>query len=532
MRRFYAKGKERLPGLYRFAVPMGLSVVLFIVSAVFWQGYDGLSSYYTVLTSLMGAIACTIVFSVLAQVLYDAGPAGRYRTWWKYVFAFVSMAVLYGWFSHVSMGDYRFLYVIGLCLAGICCAFAVLARQYGPASWNYLCWSGLKCLALGGVLWLSLGMCLLAWNVLLFPVLTNWITVTFHASFLVIAFGAFVTYLPKHGETVETVPLFGKVLYRAVYPVYVAYIVILYIYIFVIFSRAVLPVGQMNWFASIALAGYVFFYMTCRAYGDQRLLTPYLRYAGLFLLPVVASQIWCVYIRFDAYGLTPLRYVSMVCTVFGLVTIIGATRLIRNSLLFFIASCFILVLTVSPWNLYDVPYHQQVQRLYKELMIHDMIQGDTIVVGEPISDNAAEEMGSAYEYIRQHHDGHENDAVGQMILASPVLKESALVHRSRTIMYASRQDQPVAVAGFSQLYTVDGVTTNGTITVETADGPKAFYLEDYADFLQDTYDDTYLVDDLSFAADDDHVLYFKNFVITMDGRKEPAISVEGVLLVR
>lgn len=355
--------------------------------------------------------------------------------------------------------------------------------------------------------------------------------IVWHGSFLVIAFGAFLTYLPKPGDTIRPVPLFGKVLYGAVYPVYVAYIVILYAYIVLIFSRNILPVGQMNWFASLALAGFVFLYMTCRSYDNQKFLTPYIRYGGLLLLPIVASQIWCVYIRFDAYGLTPLRYVSMVCTIFGLVTIIGAVRSIRNSVLFTIAACFTLLLTVSPWNLYDVPYHQQVQRLYQELVIHDMIQGDTIVVGEPLSDIASEQMGSAYEYIRQHHQGHD-DARGQMMLASTVLKESSLTRRPRTIMYAAPQDQPVSLAGFSKLYPIEGVTMNGAITVETEDGPKSFYLEDYADFLQDTYDDTYIVDDLSFAADDDHVLYFKNFVITMDGRKEPAISVEGYLLVR
>lgn len=531
MRRFYAKGKERLPGLYRFAVPMGLSVVLWLISAVWWLDIPALEAYHTVLTSLMGAVGCTAVITILAQLLYEGRRAKPCTTWRLYGLTAVSLGALYAVFASISMWDYRFLYSLGLSMAGAFLGFAVLARQYGRACWNYLCWAGLKCLALGTVVAISLSICGFAWDALLFHLPQNWPMIVWHGSFLVIAFGAFLTYLPKPGDTIRPVPLFGKVLYGAVYPVYVAYIVILYAYIVLIFSRNILPVGQMNWFASLALAGFVFLYMTCRSYDNQKFLTPYIRYGGLLLLPIVASQIWCVYIRFDAYGLTPLRYVSMVCTVFGLVTIIGAVRSIRNSVLFTIAACFTLLLTVSPWNLYDVPYHQQVQRLYQELVIHDMIQGDTIVVGEPLSDIASEQMGSAYEYIRQHHQGHD-DAWGQMMLASTVLKESSLTRRPRTIMYAAPQDQPVALAGFSKLYPVDGVTMNGAITVETEDGPKSFYLEDYADFLQDTYDDTYIVDDLSFAADDDHVLYFKNFVITMDGRKEPAISVEGYLLVR
>lgn len=167
MRRFYAKGKERLPGLYRFAVPMGLSVVLWLISAVWWLEIPALEAYHTVLTSLMGAVGCTVIVTILAQVLRETRKAVTGTTWWLYGLAAVSMVVLYSIFTRVSMWDYRFLYSLGLAVAGAFLGFAVLARQYGRACWNYLCWAGLKCLALGMVVAISLGICGFAWDALL-----------------------------------------------------------------------------------------------------------------------------------------------------------------------------------------------------------------------------------------------------------------------------------------------------------------------------------------------------------------------------
>lgn len=533
LRQFYNKGVERLAQMNRFPVPVGLSVILclvwsfFLLAIVDKQPADTL--WYT---SFCGALACTLVLSLVGQYVWQLYRSERPIPIIAY--AAIPMAViLYTvWFLNVpSSPGYRYLHIAGICLAEFAVFIGILSRYYGEGLWNYLVWAGLKCIALGSVVLMALGLCFIAWNTLLFPLPGLMPFVLFHIAFGIVAFWAFLAYLPAPDEEITGAPLFGIVLYRALYPLYIGYILILYTYIALIFSRGTLPVGQMNWFASIALSGYVFLYMTCRAYKNQPWLSPYLKYGGLLLLPIVASQIWCVYVRFVAYGLTPLRYVAMVCTIFGIVTILGALRSIRNSWLCFVGAVFVCILSITPWNVYDVPYNQQVHRLYAELELHDMVRDGKIVVGEPLSDTASDQVASAYEYVQEHHIGHDNPK-GEVILHSTVLRDIALVQKSRTVTYYARKGHPIALQGFAKLYPVDAVTENGLIKVETEDGTQSFYLEDYADTLLDTYPDIHTLDELSFEVDEAHVLYFKNFTITMDGRKEPAISAHGYLLVR
>lgn len=254
-------------GLKRFPMAVSLNVALFVFCSTYYIGYnEAYGKWYFVGTS---AATGAMFFAVLWKLWWE-GRKGtdKVPAWFDCVL--VGILLVFFGLSYGTYGDFSLLYSSGIVVALGAVIAALLSQQYGESMWNFLTWNALKCFALGSVVFLSLGLCLLAWNVLLFTLPTLMPVMIWHFSFFVVAFITFLSLLPRPGEAVQPNMTFGKVLYYVVFPVYLIYLLILYAYVFLIFSRGTLPVGQMNWFVSIALCGFVFFYVTGKEYTKTR----------------------------------------------------------------------------------------------------------------------------------------------------------------------------------------------------------------------------------------------------------------------
>lgn len=530
MVRFYERGRQGLATIRRFPLPTLLSVLLFLVVILQLLSLPGIFFYGSELAALSGALACLTVWSLAAQ-LAKALVLGRRRvSALVYLLVPLAVLVLFWWFGGMST-PYRWLSVGGICLAGGAAGCAFVSRQYGVAAWNYLCWSALKCTAFGVLVLASSGLCVLAWHVLLFPVTVNMPLILLHGSFFVAAFWAFLTYLPRDGQTIRAVPLFGSVLWRAFFPAFVVYIGILYAYVASMVWQQELPVGQLNWFVSLALGGWVFLYLTGRPAGTTRWLAVVLRYGGLTLLPLVAVQLWCVYIRVAAYGLTPLRYAALACTVFGVLTILGALGMLRNSLLFGLAAVGIGFTFLSPWNLYALPYELHVQRVYQILESHQMLRDGAVVRGGPLPAADLERLLGSYEYLRDHQD-ERRGAGGQLFVTSAVLQELTLAQRQQPFIFRTRSQQPVPVAGFARIYPLEGTTEQGILTIPVANGSIQVDLVPVVQSLQNAASEGDVSEPLQVTADAEHVLYITELVRTKEAAAEPVILVRGYVLER
>lgn len=530
MKRLHELGKQRLATLRRFTLPSLLSVLLFLVAILYWLRLSSIVSYSSELATLGGALACLTVWSLAAQLAKTLILGKRRVSALIYLLVPLGALALCYWFSAVS-APYRWLYVGGLCLSGGAAVCALVSRQYGAAAWQYLCWSALKCTAFGLLVLASSGLCVLAWHVLLFPVPANMPLILLHGSFFVAAFWAFLTYLPRDGDTLQPVPLFSRVLWRAVFPVFVVYIGILYAYVAIIVWRQEIPVGQLNWFVSIALGGWVFLYLTGRPAGTTWWLAAVLRYGGLALLPLVAVQLWCVYIRVTAYGLTPLRYAALACTVLGVVTIVGALWSLRNSWLFGIVAAGIAFLSLSPWNLYAWPYEQHVQRVYQILDSHQMLRDGEVVRGEPLPAADLERLIGSYEYLQFHQDERRGEG-GQLFVTSAVLQELTLEQQHQPFVFQADSQRPIPVAGFARIYPLEGTTKQGMLTVPVANGQIQVDLRPVVQSLQAEARAADGGEPVQIIADAAHVLYITQLIRTVDTTVEPVILVRGYVLER
>ena len=207
--------------------------------------------------------------------------------------------------------------------------------------------------------------------------------------------------LPKYDEPTEH-PRAFTVLFWFIVPIGIALLAILYAYIAKIVFAWSMPSGTMNWFASCALAGYLFLWLSLRG-SRVRFFASLARWGWAALLPVIATQIVGIAIRYNAYGLTTSRMAGMVALAIGIYALALAALDRSGRSAFIVLAVAALVLTVSPFNILDVPIHQQSARLRAALeRTGCFVDGRFTVPEKPnVSEEDAKIIDGAWQYLTE-----------------------------------------------------------------------------------------------------------------------------------
>ena len=207
--------------------------------------------------------------------------------------------------------------------------------------------------------------------------------------------------LPKDNEPTEHPKAFS-VLFWFLVPIGMALLAILYAYIAKIVFTWSMPSGTMNWFASCAVGGYLFLWLSLRG-SRVRLFALLARWGWVALLPVVATQIVGIVIRYNAYGLTAPRMAGMATLAIGIYALALAAldRSARSA--FIVLAVAGLVLSVSPFNILDVPIMQQTTRLRAALERAECFAGSGFSVPEKpnIAEKDAKIIDGAWRYLTE-----------------------------------------------------------------------------------------------------------------------------------
>lgn len=183
-----------------------------------------------------------------------------------------------------------------------------------------------KSLLLGGLVLILLGLTLSGIKMLLYPLLSlEWLWLSCILS-LAAAWQVLLVQIPRQDEPLALPGWYPSLCRNLLLPAAVFLLAILYVYLGKSLLAGALPVGVMNPYGSCALAFYALFYFS---YPEQELpwVRKVLKWGALLLVPVAAAQLWGVWIRLEAYGLTSLRYLSLCCTCVGLSVLIwGITK--------------------------------------------------------------------------------------------------------------------------------------------------------------------------------------------------------------
>jgi hypothetical protein len=207
--------------------------------------------------------------------------------------------------------------------------------------------------------------------------------------------------LPKDNEPTEHPKAF-TVLFWFLVPIGMTLLAILYAYIAKIVFTLSMPSGTMNWFASCAVGGYLFLWLSLRC-SRVRFFAFLARWGWAALLPVVVTQIVGIVIRYNAYGLTAPRMAGMATLAIGIYALALAAldRSARSAFIVLAVAGF--VLTVSPFNILDVPIMQQTARLRAALERAGCFAGGGFSVPEKpnIAEKDAKIIDGAWRYLTE-----------------------------------------------------------------------------------------------------------------------------------
>ena len=248
---------------------------------------------------------------------------------------------------------------------------------------------------------LSLILCLLAFDKLIYKVDYKWYFDFWICGWAVLAPVGMLSLLPERGESENDADRPTAFLFWILLPASLLLLAILYLYLGRILITRTMPSGELNWFGSVALAAYTYFWLSLRG-STRRFFRLFIRWGWVLLLPVLAMQITGIVIRYHAYGLTAARYAGMITLSFGVVALILAAFK-RSSLGFFIyIAAAGLIFTVSPLNIVDVPIRNQEARLKAVLEKNGFLKGDELLPKQPdykLSDEDARVVVGAWNYL-------------------------------------------------------------------------------------------------------------------------------------
>lgn len=378
---------------------------------------------------------------------------------------------------------------------------------------------------------ISLSICFTALRVLLISGISfDWYFVLWEAAFFLVGAPLFCAWLPSKEEPAALSILLRQLTVRLFLPVYAVLLAILLGYVGKIIVLWDMPVGEMNWFASLSVLGYTFFYFVLA--GDTLRFRRRLFLAGaLLLVPIVAAQLVGVYIRLSAYGLTPARYASLLCTAFGIVTIAVGAMGKSVRFLYPLAAVLIFTASISPWNLIDLPMRDQQYRLQTVLAANGMMQeGEIKPAAGEIPSEDKEKLVSGYRYFR-YSDTAETNGFSYQIANARALWE--LSERSYDTRYIQIQAEgPIPIEGWTTLQPFHGTVNDGKLQI-VLNGAKETV--DMGGFWQTVYDEHKdglgMQNDLITYDEENRRFIFShvNFESRDDGRL-PVFHVEGYVL--
>ena len=288
----------------------------------------------------------------------------------------------------------------------------------------------------------------------------KWITITALLSYIILCYNLFIAMLPEKTDEIVLPKIFKVLVLYVGLPVYTLLLGVLYAYLIKILVIMEMPQGKINLFASLASLFFIFFYLTVGSY-DNAPVRFFRKYGGWFLFPIIASQAIAIYIRVNAYGLTSARWASILLNVTALVFIILTlikegkyTKHVITGL-----AVIVLISSLTPLNIIDVPVYEQTYRLEKVLKRNNMLTDGTVKPYKDISKTDKEIISSCYDYLNYKDKAPEYikesnsfyDIFGfEKLNEYGSLDEYSLIHLNKSNSYNA-----LDISGYSRYYIVD-----------------------------------------------------------------------------
>lgn len=469
-------------GMARFRAASFWGFLLFFC----WSGMSISGRVDIRMLSLFLALCASTLLAAGWDIMQE-GQTKRGKAFVRYIPPAAACILIWGGLQFMAVKDYIVMAGVGLVTAFMSIDLYVVSQNNRSGLFPILFLGALQAAGVSILSMAALSLCLAAVDAMLVSLPWYWWSMAAACSICIVGWNWFLASIPEENAPLRVLSSLKKLCTCVLLPVYGLYLLILYAYIGKILWFGKMPSGTMNWYGTLALLGYTLFYFLMGETEDMRRKSFFL-YTGLTLLPIVTVQLLGVYIRYEAYGLTTLRYLSMICTVFGLASLFQGMRRksIRN--LWLLASALALLVTVTPANAIDVPVQNQKGRLYAALKYANMVQDGRIVEGKP-EEHTRQQIQSAWQYIRRSPAVYADREV-KALADSPVLARLGAEDSAEQNRVVHADSVTIKAKGASAVtWFKEPVASDGTLTVQGAKGKETFSVSPFTkQVLQEVYD--------------------------------------------
>ena len=243
----------------------------------------------------------------------------------------------------------------------------------------------------------------------------------------------------------------------------------------------------------------------------EKLARFFVKFVGYFLIPVLVMQGVAVFERINAYGLTTPRTVSLVLIIISVLFIVGALAIPKHLNKVALASgIIVLVVTITPFNVIDMPISSQTKILKTVLSDNGMLQDGVVVPNENVSEEDVKRIISAYNYLKYDAQNGpdfipDSDKSLEEIFG---FKQSIKESESNSIYCDFGSKSSVDISGYTRM--IEATYDDYVITAEYNNKSYEIDLKQVAKHLYSQYGtEKYDLD--VYVVDENTGLYFTNF---------------------
>ena len=458
----------------RFPVAVFWQTVLFLVSTgiillrpdLYAEGWH--SNYFEHLVRLAPAVFGAWMMAVMFRLFTDVFPVKKSLLLHAASSAVLFLLLAYAWYGVENPSRHLIIGTQGIYLALAFLALFLLERTNKAPGLPALLFAAAFSIVTSILLSLGLILCVAAFWALIVTDADGWLPETTYLFSGLIAYGgwglaAFLGALPSANARYEFPAATQKLLLYLFFPVYLLLLLVLYLYVGKIIGVGEMPVGTMNWYASFALLGFAFFFGTLAVQERLSLFSRFLKWGLLLFLPILAIQIYGVWLRYEAYGLTTLRYTSMICTFCGIYALAVAFLRRKPQQVYLCAAILALIFSLTPLNVVDVPLRSQETRLSQLLTEHNLMQDGQIIKRDDTPPAVVDEIIDIAFYLEQD--------------ASPLAAEvfdASFRHMRESFYFDSPYALEMPITDYHTLirFSTQHITRTGILVLPRTDGTE------------------------------------------------------------
>lgn len=408
--KFVAFLKNSANSVRRFPLTSACVLLTSVISFIMIFGETNDVTKYGLFSAGLGA------FLFLACELWHEKSAISDGSRARYLAAYIATSLLtvlsFGLLFIAKIRAYATIGMLGLAAAAVLLAVRLLIKDdENLRAAAALVHAAFTACGTGLVVWLGSSGCYTAFCEL---VLGSYYGSNIPLALLVIAFDlsvfVFLSGIPVFGEPASEERTPSKA-YKVVFayaelPIFLLLLGILYLYLIKIACSLHLPDGGVNSYTVMADMLYLFNLFAVSVFAPSQPLARFFRrFGGLLLLPVLVMQSIAVGVRIYYYGLTLSRMVLLLFMAITLAIAVGSfVRKIGVSHALGFSAILVILLTVTPLNVVNLPLWQQSAALKQVLRENGMFENGKIVQKDDLPEQAKQKITEAYDYLNSYSD--------------------------------------------------------------------------------------------------------------------------------